>query len=261
MLYSHKEYKPVFDTPMKRQQELAIARKIMDLLNKNKYDDLEKFIDKNKTYQDFLKNNNMQTVIKHFGNTLKEEDYVKILENLRVLTKTKKDFEKENIKTTNIDNHQFNSLQTEDKTYFIDNSNNNTPIEKQMADLQPTQNDFQTSDKKQNTERMFQDLDQRKSTIEASSLSGINYESLNQQEKAVYDAAKNYQSNVDGTIKLDLDKNVIINENNSIAKVEEKNGAFIVRDENDITTDQNTFQKQKTFQKALKPSTNTIYSN
>lgn len=261
MVYSHKEYKTVFDTPMKRQQELAVARKIMDLLNKNKYDDLEKFIDKNKTYQDFLKNNNMQTVIKHFGNTLKEEDYVKILENLRLLTKTKKDFEKENIKTTNIGNDQFNSLQTEDKTYFIDNSNTDETIENQMEHLQQTQNDFQTSDKKQNTERMFQDLDQRKTTIDATSLNGINYESLNEEERAVYDAAKNYQNTIDGTIKLDLDKKVIINGIDSIAKVEEVNGTFAVRDENDVIDHQTPTQQPKTFQKSLTPSRNTIYSN
>ena len=96
MVYNFKEYKPTFDTPMKRQQELAISRKIMDLLNKNKYDNLEEFIAKNGNYQDFLKKNNMGTVIKHFGNTLKEEDYTKILENLRTLTKTKKDFEHKN---------------------------------------------------------------------------------------------------------------------------------------------------------------------
>ena len=79
MVYNFKEYKPVFDTPMKRQQELVISRKIMDLLNKNKYDDLEEFITKNPNYQDFLKKNDMQTVIKHFGNTLKEEDYIRPL--------------------------------------------------------------------------------------------------------------------------------------------------------------------------------------
>ena len=72
MIYNFKEYKPIFDTPMKRQQELAISRKIMDLLNKNKYDNLEEFITKNNNYQDFLKKNNMSTVIKHFGNTLKK---------------------------------------------------------------------------------------------------------------------------------------------------------------------------------------------
>ena len=129
MVYNFNEYKPSFDTPLKRQQELAVSRKIMGLLNKNKYDDLEEFITKNSDYQNFLKNNNMGTVVKHFGNTLKEKDYVQILENLRTLTKEKKDFEKDNIKTTNIDNKQYNTFKGEDKTYFIDNSRSNKSIE------------------------------------------------------------------------------------------------------------------------------------
>ena len=83
MVYNFKEYKAIFDTPMKRSQEFAISSKIMDLLNKNKYESLEEFISKNTHYQDFLKNNNMENVVKHFGNTLTEEDYTRILEHLR----------------------------------------------------------------------------------------------------------------------------------------------------------------------------------
>ena len=67
MVYNFKEYKAIFDTPMKRSQELAISSKIMDLLNKNKYESLEEFIGKNPNYQDFLKNNNMENVVKHFN--------------------------------------------------------------------------------------------------------------------------------------------------------------------------------------------------
>ena len=80
MVYNFKEYKAIFDTPMKRSQELAVSRKVMDLLNKNKYDSLEEFISKNTNYQNFLKNNRMENVVKHFGNTLTEEDYTRILE-------------------------------------------------------------------------------------------------------------------------------------------------------------------------------------
>ena len=73
MKYSKKEYICVFDTPIKKAQELAIACKIMDLLNNNKYDNIEEFYERNKSYQDFLKNCRMETAIKHFGNTLNED--------------------------------------------------------------------------------------------------------------------------------------------------------------------------------------------
>ena len=58
MVYSYKEYKPVFDTPIKRQQEIDVARKIIDLLNEGKYDNLEEFMSKNATFKDFLNNSN-----------------------------------------------------------------------------------------------------------------------------------------------------------------------------------------------------------
>lgn len=260
MVYNFKEYKPIFDTPMRRQQELAIARKIMDLLNKNKYDDLEKFISKNENYQEFLKKNDMQIVIKHFGNTLKEEDYIKILENLRTLTKTKQDFDKDNIKTTNIDNKQFNSFKGEDKTYFIDNSRSNNSIEEQMKDLQNTQQDFQTTDKKKNTENMFKELERKKESLKLDYLHEIEYELLSNEEKELFQIANDYQQNTDGVIRVDLKKGVIVDELDNIMKIEKNNGEFsITKDENGV--EKEVIQKEKSYQKTLTPSRNTIYSN
>ncbi|MBE6139192.1 MAG: hypothetical protein E7174_01620 [Firmicutes bacterium] len=259
MIYNFKEYKTSFDTPMRRQQELAISRKIMDLLNKNKYDDLEEFITKNSNYQDFLRNNNMETVVKHFGNTLKENDYAKILENLRVLTKTKKDFEKDNIKTTNINDKQYTTFKGEDKTYFIDNSRSEKSIEEQMKDLQTTQQDFQTSNQNKNTENMFKELETRKEILNLNYLNQINYELLNDEEKVLFQIANDYQQNIDGTIRVDLKKGVIVDELNEIMKIEKNNGEFtIIKDENGVEKEE---VKEKTFQKTLTPNRNTIYSN
>lgn len=259
MVYIFKEYKTTFDTPMKRQQELAISRKIMDLLNKNKYDDLEEFIKNNNNYQDFLKNNNMQTVIKHFGNTLKEEDYIKILENLRNLTKTKKEFETENVKTTNLDDKQFNSFKGEDKTYFIDNSNSNKTIEEQMKDLQLTSEEFQTTDQKKNTEKMFKELEEKKDGLKLYYLNEINYDLLNNEEKVLFQIANNYQQGIEGVIRVDLKKGIIVDELDNIARIEEINGEFTIKkDENGIEKDETA---TKSFQKTLTPSRNTIYSS
>ena len=261
MIYDFKEYKPIFDTPMRRKQELVISRKIMDLLNKNKYDDLEKFIVKNRNYQDFLKNNNMQNVIKHFGNTLKEEDYVKILENLRTLTKTKQDFDKDNIKTTKIGNNEYNSLKGEDKTYFIDNSTTNKSIENQMNDIQITEQKFQTSDTKQNTENMFNELESRKKEgLNLIPLNSFNFNSLNQEQQKIYQSAYIYQQSINDSIRLDINKCVIVDSKDNIVKLEKKDNEYVIINENNIERNiqnENTFVKQK----SLVPSTNTIYSN
>lgn len=260
MTYNFKEYKPTFDTPMKREQELVIARKIMDLLNKNKYDNLEKFIEKNDIYQDFLKKNDMTTVIKHFGNTLKEDDYVKILENLRILTKTKLDFDKDNIKTTNIDDKQFNSFEGEDKTYFIDNSRANIPIEQQMSHLQTTNSNFQTANTQQNTENMFKELERKKEDLNLRHLHEINYDSLTNEERILYQLANEYQQNIQGTIKIDLNKGIMVDEQNNISKIEKYNDSYYINNgENDNQKEKIT--EKKTHQKSLTPSRNTIYSN
>lgn len=262
MYYNFKEYNPVFDTPMKRQQELAIARKIMDLLNKNKYDDLEEFIAKNKNYQDFLKKNNMSTVIKHFGNTLKEEDYLKIIENLRVLTKTKKDFEKDNIKTTTLNDKQFNTYEGEDKTYFIDNSMKDKSIENQMKDLQVTQSDLQTSNTKKNTENLFKELEKSKQVLNPQYLKKINPDLLNEKERELYNVAINHQRNVDTPIRIDINKGIIVDEANNISKIEKHNGEFTVISSNDgVQKEQKIEEPTKQKQRVLTPSTNTIYSN
>ena len=260
MIYNFKEYEPKFDTPMKKQQELAVARKIMDLLNKNTYDDLEEFITKNNKYQDFLKKNSMQTVMKHFGNTLKEEDYVKILENLRELTKSKKEFDQENITTTNIDEKQYNTYKGADKTYYIDNSRTDKPIEEQMKDLQPTEEQFQTTDAKKNSENMFKELERKKETLNLSYLHEINYDLLNNEEKEKYNIADNLQQNLDsGVVRVDIKKGVIVDELDNIMKIEKNNGEFAVIKDGDVVEKEQI--KQKTIQKTLTPNNNSIYSN
>ena len=246
---------------MMKQQEFAIASKIMDLLNKNKYDDLEKFINKNNNYQDFLKNNNMQNVMKHFGNTIKEEDYVKILENLRVLTKTKQDFDKNNIKTTNIRDNEYNSFKGTDKTYFIDNSNTDKKIEKQMDDLQKTSQIFQTSDTKQNTENMFNELEStKKEGLNLIPLNLINFNSLNLEQQKIYQTAYMYQQSIDDVIRIDINKCVIVDSQENIVKIKKKDEDYIIIGNNDIEkngSNENTYIKQK----SLVPNTTTIYSN
>lgn len=262
MVYNFKEYKPIFDTPMKRQQELAIARKIMDLLNKNKYNNLEEFIKRNDSYQNFLKNNHMDTVVKHFGNTLNEEDFKRILENLNVLTNTKQDFEKENIKTTNIDDKEYNSFKGENKTYFIDNSRTDKSIEEQMQDLQHTQQEFQTNDIKKNTENMFKELEKsKKESFKLQYLNEINVQELNYEERELFNIALLYQQDLNQVIRIDLKKQIIVDEEDNIMRIQKENGEFTIIKEENEKQQEETVEKVNQRQLTLKPNTNTIYSN
>ena len=259
MVYSFNEYKRVFDTPAKSQQEKVIVEKIMKLLNNNKYDNLDEFIAKNNNYQDFLKKNKMDYVVKHFGNTLGEEDYNKILSSLKSLTIEKNSFAKENIKTTTIDDRQFNSYKGENKTYFIDNSITDKKIENQMKDMQPTQESFQTNDAKKNTENMFKELESnKKEGLDLHFLNEINRDLLNKDEFDIYRCAVNYQVDNTFLVRLDIKKGVMVDEDDNIIKVENIDGKYVIKNEN-TDTKEKTDTKDKVM--TLKINPNTIYSN
>ena len=262
MVYKCDEYKPLFDTPMKRKQEAAIATAIMKILNKNKYDNLEEFIAKNPNYQDFYKKFSTEPIILNFRLELKhfiEADYIRILENLRLLTKAKKEFDQENIKTTDLGNKKFSSLKGEDKTYIVDMSSDKKEIQEKMAYLQPTQEQFQTSDGKQNAENLFKELESRQEGLSLHSLNEINYDSLNNEEKLLFQIAQSHRKDTNGVIRVDLKKGIIVDEDDNIMKIEEVNGEFIVtKNENGVEKQE---QPTKAPQKKLTASRNTLNNN
>lgn len=264
MQYIYKEYSHIFDTPAKREQERVVVNKIMDLLNKNKYDDIHEFINKNNTYQDFLKNNSLENVVKHFGNTLSEEDFTNILHEIVSLTNKKQQFESESIKTTKIEDKEYNSYEGKDKTFFLDNTHSNMSIERQLEELQPTEQKFQTSNTHQNTENMMMELEEnKKESLNLSYLNQINMNSLNDRQKKVFQVAVNYQLNIPTPLRVDIDKEVIVDSTNNLIKIEENMGQFtLVNDKQEKIEEKNEPTiEPRTLQKTLIPSTNTIYSS
>lgn len=268
MIYNFKEYNKneirVFEeTSSKGQQESKIVEVIFKLLNNNKYDNIDEFIVKNNNYQHFLKYHNCNNVVKHWSPQLTEQEYVNILNSIKKMTLLKQDFEKENIKTTKIDDNEYNSFKGEDKTYIIDNSNSDSTIEEQMKKIQDTSTNFQVSDMKQNTENMFKELESRKNSFDLKYLHEINTQALNNEEKNLFEIADNYQKNSNQVIKVDLKKAVMVDEQDNIMKIQKENGKYSIK------IDENAVQKKETpkqeigYQKQLdlKPSMNTIYSN
>ena len=264
MIYNYKEYRHVFDTPAKKLQEKAVVEKIMKLLNENVYDDIDKFIDKNKTYQDFLKNNKFENVVKHFGNTLNEDDYLRIVDSIKKIIKDKQSFDKTNIETTNIGDNQYNYFNDGEKEYLFDNSNSGISIERQMEILQPTQSDFQTADKKQNTENMMKELDEnKKNSFNLHYLKDFNIELLNEKQQEILRVATNFQFDIINPIRIDIDKGIIVDNNNNIFKIEEVDGQLQILGDNDKLKNNEEMQSANqtiTLQKTITPRTSTIYS-
>lgn len=254
MVYNYRsDYKHIFDTPAKMEQESVVVNKIIELLNNNKYDSIYDFIEKNHTYQDFLKNNNLTTAIKHFGNTLSEEDFIKIQNEMVKITEKKKSIDTENIKTTTIENKEYNLYEGEEKDYFFDNSHSSMSLERQAEELQKTQKDFQTTDAKENTENIMKELEEeKKESINLKYLHEINFPILNEEEKEIFFAASNYQQNNPTLIRIDIEKGVMVDEDNSIMRIEKNNGEIsIIGDNNEIKDTIEKDEPQKTFQKTL----------
>lgn len=257
MLYSLKDYDYFFDTPAKKRQERVIVQKIMKLLTNNKYDNIEDLIAKNQTYQDFLRKNELDTVIKHFGNTLTEQDFKNILNSVRKYIEKKKQFNTENLQTTVIGDKEYNSYETDDKTIVLDNSNSNMTIERQMQILQPTELKFQTTNAETNSKNMMNELEQnKKEAINLQYLHQINFDSLNEFDKATYQLAAEYQDYVTTPIQVDLDRKLIYNEEGIWEIRRNENGDIVLTgDDNKVKVfnKKQETENVKTFQKVLEP--------
>lgn len=265
MVYNYRiDYEHIFDTPAKKEQESVIVNKIMDLLNNNKYDNINDFIEKNDTYQDFLKNNNLETVVKHFGNTLNEQDFKNILEALVKITEKKKNFEKENIETKHVDGKEYNVYEGTEKGYIFDNSHSNMSLERQMEELQKTQNQFQTADKSKNTESMMEELEkEKKESLKLQYLHEVDISKLNNHDKDLFNLAANYQLDSSEPIRIDFERGLIVNEANDIMKIDNKDGVLTIVDEKKEQKSVSEPQENmgpKVNQKKLIPSPNTLYS-
>lgn len=264
MKYNINEYSFVFDTPAKKQQERAIVVQIMKLLNDGKYDNLDEFVSKNPNYQEFLKKNGMENVVKHFGNTLGEMDFKAILESLKSLSKDKKSFDEENVKTTSIDGKEYVSFNNGQTSINLDNSESGKSIEAQMEELQPTQQKFQTSDTQKNTKNLFEELrDSKKEGINLYPLNQIDKSKLNEEESLNYNAAVNYQFDTGKPVKVDVQKGIISDDSNNLFRIINENGQITIKGEN---SEEKGNEKNEEMQKGgrqlvLKASPNTLYSN
>lgn len=235
MVYNFREYKCVFDTPAKKHQEKAIATKIMDLLNKNKYDNLDDFINKNSDYSDFLKNNSMENVVKHFGNTLNQDDYSQIIKNLQKLTKEKMSIDTDNIKNITINGKEYTTFNGSKKDIYLDNSLNDKSIENQLKDLQDKSERFQTSNPTENTERLMTELaSTKKQNLKFEDIDYVNYDQLTDEEKKLYWVAKSHEESSGEEVKIDFDNKLIADEDNDISLIEKRGNNYVTTSNNDI---------------------------
>lgn len=239
MEYKFEEYERVIDTPKKKLEERAIVEKIISLLNKNKFKSIDDFCKENSDYVNFKKNNDMENVLKHFGNKLNQNEYDMIIQSLRKMIKNKSTFDTNEIKTTNIDDKQYVSYEGKDENYYLNNSFSNESIEKQMDDIQKQMSSLQTSNPKENTDLIMKEMKKNKKiSLILRYLNEINFEILTEEQQDLFKFAFEYQQKNDGLIRIDLDEKVMVDEDDNIMKIDKVDGNFVINkgDDNYTTT-------------------------
>lgn len=235
MLYKYSEYsKYAFDTPALRMQEKIIVERIFKLLNSKKYESIDELKKAFPTYQDFLKENKLTTPIKMFGNTLKEEDFFKILDKISKLIKEKNSIDEEKIQEQNIEDNKFGIVQGEEKTYVLNNSVSSQDSLDRMKDLQGNFDKFKTSSPGENTEKVAQEMEKEKTAnLNLRSLNEIKPDILNEQQFEYFNFAIELNN---PNIKLDVDAGIIFDENQKkVFKIVKQDENFmLIGDNNEI---------------------------
>ena len=229
MEYKFEEYERVIDTPKKKMEERIIVEKIISLLNKNKYNSLDDFCKENTELENFKTNNNLETVLKHFGNKLNQNDYENILQSLKKMIEKKSTFDTDSIKTTNIEDKEYISYNGKNEDYYLNNSYNDRSIEEQMKDIQKETPSFQTNNPEENTELIMNEMKEKKKiNLILRYLNEINFEILTEEQQELFKYAFEYQQQNTGLIRIDLDEGVMVDEKDNIMKIQKINGEFVI---------------------------------
>ena len=246
MHYDLKEFYPEFSlefkTIKKNSAEKAFVKYIFDVLNKKKYKDIDSFYIHNSNFYLFLENyikekGRTNSIVKlkanvlsaHFGESLTEDDYQLIIRSIIKLTERKKNFDQENIKTTQVDNKEVTSYTNNNSsTYLINNSDKKR--EDQLKEMQPSDESFQTTDPEKNAENMFKDLENKqKQSLNLIPLRDIisDLDKLSEDEKNFVFNIVNNSKDV-SNIQVDLSQRMYVDSKGNVSTIKNVNGEDII---------------------------------
>ena len=111
---------------------------------------------------------------------------------------------------------------------------------------------------------MMKELEEnKKESLNLRYLKDFDISLLNEKQQEILRAATSYQIDLSNPIRLDIDKGVIVDENNDIFRIEKNNGEFTIigdRAEEKGDIEKEDVKQPRTLKKSLTPSNNTIYS-
>lgn len=214
----------------KEMEMLIVENRIKKLIEKDStVTDIDDAIKKFGNFQIFKEKNNLTNVFGRNNNPMNNEDYLKVLDKLKKFYDNQKQFNEENIKTTNIDDKNIITYKDGNNNVILDNSYSKKEVNEQLKDLQKTNSDFRTQNLNTNTNNMMKHMkEEKKEEIKPKLLKEININSLGEEEKKLYTTALLFQEQIHKPIKIDMYRKLIFDNDNNVYSMEKRDTGIII---------------------------------
>lgn len=214
----------------KEMEMLIVENRIKKLIEKDStVTDIDDAIKKFGNFQIFKEKNNLANVFGRNNNPMNNDDYLKVLDKLKKFYDNQKQFNEENIKTTNIDDKNIITYKNGNNNVILDNSYSKKEVNEQLKDLQKTNSDFRTQNLNTNTNNMMKHMkEEKKEEIKPKLLKEININSLGEEEKKFYTTALLFQEQIHKPIKIDMYRKLIFDNDNNVYSMEKRDTGIII---------------------------------
>lgn len=207
----------------------TIKNKIESFISSGIYADLEEFIKDNPDLQTFQEKTKLNNSLRRiWGYRITDEDYQKLLSELKNELEEKMKIVKDNLTTVQVNGKEITTYQDDNRQIIVDNSYANKSVEDELPDLQQKYSKFRQSGV-DNTSNMLQFMQEEiKPAPEFDDVSDLDRQSLSQQDTEIAKVAQSYQSTNDNIIQVDFENKLILDGDNilSIEKRDDGYGVF-----------------------------------
>lgn len=207
----------------------TIKNKIESFISSGIYADLEEFIKDNPDLQTFQEKTKLNNSLRRiWGYRITDEDYQKLLSELKNELEEKMKIVKDNLTTVQVNGKEITTYQDDNRQIIVDNSYAKKSVEDELPDLQQKYSKFRQNGV-DNTSNMLQFMQEEiKPTPEFDGVSDLDQQSLSQQDAEIAKVAQSYQSTNDNIIQVDFENKLILDGDNilSIEKRDDGYGVF-----------------------------------
>lgn len=202
----------------KGSEENAIVAIFMNLLNNNKFDNIDDALKYNgDDFATFMKNNRRDNIPAHYGRNIKDDDFKLIVSKFKEMDEDKLKIDNENIHEYNFENKEY----VEYDGRVMDNSLKERSIEDELKNMQQENPEYQSFDAKENTQKMMkEELDYNKREVTFSSLDEIDRNKLNIDDQRLYDAVLVDEHTSGKSKEVSFEDMLTKDENNNINQLE-----------------------------------------